>query len=91
MNPLSGRSTADARKALFEELLWEHRSLAEAHSKCQAIPEASIEALKAQIATLQAEKKQLLRDHQKALEAQKEISRELKDQAIRAGVRHARS
>ncbi|KAK1697779.1 hypothetical protein QYE76_014476 [Lolium multiflorum] len=46
-------STADARKALFEELLWEHRSLAEAHSKCQAIPEASIEALKAQIATLQ--------------------------------------
>ncbi|KAK1617924.1 hypothetical protein QYE76_023441 [Lolium multiflorum] len=82
-------STADARKALFEELLWEHRSLAEAHSKCQAIPEASIEALKAQIATLQAEKKQLIRDHQKALEAQKEISRELKDQAIQAGVRHA--
>ncbi|KAK1650894.1 hypothetical protein QYE76_068699 [Lolium multiflorum] len=82
-------STADARKALFEELLWEHRSLAEAHSQCQAIPEASIEALKAQIATLQAEKKQLIRDHQKALEAQKEISRELKDQAIQAGVRHA--
>ncbi|KAK1680635.1 hypothetical protein QYE76_041483 [Lolium multiflorum] len=82
-------STADARKALFEELLWEHRNLAEAHSKCQAIPEASIEALKAQVAALQAEKKQLIRDHQKALEAQKEISRELKDQAIQAGVRHA--
>ncbi|KAK1629372.1 hypothetical protein QYE76_003687 [Lolium multiflorum] len=82
-------STADARKALFEELLWEHRDLAEAHSKCQAIPEASIEALKAQVAALQAEKEQLIRDHQKALEAQKEISRELKDQAIQAGVRHA--
>ncbi|KAK1627280.1 hypothetical protein QYE76_001595 [Lolium multiflorum] len=82
-------STADARKALFEELLWEHRNLAEAHSKCQAIPEASIEALKAQVAALQAEKKQLIRDHQKALDAQKEISRELKDQAIQAGVRHA--
>ncbi|KAK1694288.1 hypothetical protein QYE76_010985 [Lolium multiflorum] len=82
-------STADARKALFEELLWEHRSLAEAHSKCQAVLEATIEALKAQVATLQAEKKQLIRDHQKALEAQKEISRELKDQAIQAGVRHA--
>ena len=27
--------TADARKALFEELLWEHRELAEAHDKCQ--------------------------------------------------------
>ncbi|KAK1686428.1 hypothetical protein QYE76_047276 [Lolium multiflorum] len=82
-------STADARKALFEELLWEHRDLAEAHSQCQAIPEASIEALKAQVAALQAEKEQLIRDHQKALEAQKEISRELKDQAIQAGVRHA--
>ncbi|KAK1646931.1 hypothetical protein QYE76_064736 [Lolium multiflorum] len=46
-------STADARKALFEELLWEHRSLAEAHSKCLAIPEASIEALKDQVAKLQ--------------------------------------
>ncbi|KAK1620197.1 hypothetical protein QYE76_025714 [Lolium multiflorum] len=76
-------------KALFEELLWEHRSLAEAHSKCQAIPEASIEALKAQVAALQVEKKQLIRDHQKALEAQKEISRELKDQAMQAGVRYA--
>ncbi|KAK1664860.1 hypothetical protein QYE76_053019 [Lolium multiflorum] len=83
-------STADARKALFEELLWEHRNLAEAHSKCQALPESSVEALKAQVAALQAEKKQLIRDHQKALDAQKEISRELKDQAIQAGVRHAK-
>ncbi|KAK1606553.1 hypothetical protein QYE76_030226 [Lolium multiflorum] len=82
-------STADARKALFEELLWEHRSLAEAHSKCLAIPEASIEALKDQVAKLQAEKEQLIRDHEKALDAQKEISRELKDQAMQAGVRHA--
>ncbi|KAK1684145.1 hypothetical protein QYE76_044993 [Lolium multiflorum] len=80
-------STADARKALFEELLWEHRSLAEAHSKCLAIPEASIEALKDQVAKLQAEKEQLIRDHQKALDAQKEISRELKEQAMQAGVR----
>nr|XP_051229265.1 uncharacterized protein LOC127347079 [Lolium perenne] len=51
-------------------------------------PEASLEALKAQVAALQAEKEQLIRDHQKALEAQKEISRELKDQAIQAGIRH---
>ncbi|KAK1605728.1 hypothetical protein QYE76_029401 [Lolium multiflorum] len=36
-------STADARKQLFEELLWEHRDLAEAHSHCQVVPEATIE------------------------------------------------
>ncbi|KAK1696013.1 hypothetical protein QYE76_012710 [Lolium multiflorum] len=78
-------STADARKALFEELLWEHRSLAEAHSKCQAIPEASIEALKAQIATLQA----AYPGSPEGPGGPEEISRELKDQAIQAGVRHA--
>jgi hypothetical protein len=73
------QSTADARKQLFEELLWEHRDLAEAHSHCQGlflsppasfyrnvsffdtytlfcltvVPEATIEALKAQVAKLQ--------------------------------------
>ncbi|KAK1680933.1 hypothetical protein QYE76_041781 [Lolium multiflorum] len=76
-------STADTRKALFEELLWEHRSLAEAHSKCQGF------------FTYQLFRKPPSRPskprlpHSKALEAQKEISRELKDQAIQAGVRHA--
>nr|XP_051190023.1 uncharacterized protein At4g04980-like [Lolium perenne] len=83
-------STADARKALFEELLWEHRSLAEAHSKCLAVPEASIEALKEQVAKLQAEKEQLIRDHQEALSAQQDISRKLKDQAMQAGARYAK-
>ncbi|KAK1609002.1 hypothetical protein QYE76_032675 [Lolium multiflorum] len=62
--------TLDTRKQLFEELLWEHRFLADAHSKCQA------------------EKEQLIRKHQEALDAQKEISRQLKDQAIQAGLRH---
>ncbi|KAK1609240.1 hypothetical protein QYE76_032913 [Lolium multiflorum] len=75
-------STADARKRLFEELLWEHRDLSEAHSKCQAIPEASIEALKTQLATLQAKKEELVREHRKALDAQETISRGLKDQLI---------
>ncbi|KAM0869227.1 hypothetical protein ACQ4PT_040822 [Festuca glaucescens] len=41
-------STLDTRKQLFEELLWEHRELSEAHSKCQALPAASVEALTAQ-------------------------------------------
>nr|XP_051230280.1 auxilin-related protein 2-like [Lolium perenne] len=52
-------STADARKQLFEELLWEHRYLAEAHSHCQAVPEATIEALKTQLAAAQEEKDRL--------------------------------
>ncbi|KAK1561615.1 hypothetical protein QYE76_037492 [Lolium multiflorum] len=41
------------RKTLFEELLWEHRELVEAHDKCQVIPEASIDALKEQLANAQ--------------------------------------
>ncbi|KAK1668424.1 hypothetical protein QYE76_056583 [Lolium multiflorum] len=64
-------STADARKQLFEELLWEHRDLAEAHSHCQVVPEATIEALKAQVTKLQGEKEQLLKEHNEALDAQK--------------------
>ncbi|KAK1698299.1 hypothetical protein QYE76_014996 [Lolium multiflorum] len=81
-------STADARKQLFEELLWEHRDLAEAHSHCQAVPEATIEALKAQVAKLQGEKEQLLKEHNEALEAQKTALGELKEQAIQAALRH---
>ncbi|KAK1618927.1 hypothetical protein QYE76_024444 [Lolium multiflorum] len=79
-------STADARKQLFEELLWEHRDLAEAHSHCQAVPEATIETLKAQIATLQGEKEQLIKEHREALEAQRTASRELKEQAMQAAL-----
>ncbi|KAK1602241.1 hypothetical protein QYE76_071963 [Lolium multiflorum] len=71
-------STADARKALFEELLWEHRNLAGAQQLSRKPP------LRPRLPH-----SKLIRDHQKALEAQKEISRELKDQAIQAGVRHA--
>ncbi|KAK1649114.1 hypothetical protein QYE76_066919 [Lolium multiflorum] len=78
-------STANTRKQLFEELLWEHRDLAEAHSHCQAVPEASIEALKTQLSELQGtvfSPEQMIRDHRKALDAQKVISGELKEQAI---------
>ena len=35
-----------------------------------------------------AEKEQLLQDHQKALDAQKTISRELKEQAMQAALQH---
>ncbi|KAK1607933.1 hypothetical protein QYE76_031606 [Lolium multiflorum] len=52
------------------------------------VPEASIEALKTQLSTLQAEKEQLIRDHRKALDAQEIVSRGLKDQVIQAGLRH---
>jgi hypothetical protein len=79
------------------------------------IPEASIEALKAQLSTLQGmtpfpvnlsfcvlpittlltspsrtlgEKEQLIQEHRKALDAQKAISRGLKDELIQFGLRH---
>ncbi|KAK1686670.1 hypothetical protein QYE76_047518 [Lolium multiflorum] len=83
--------TADARKALFEELLWEHRELAEAHDKCQVIPEASIEALKEQLAAAQREKDQLIRRHQEELSAQKTSYQELKSQLIQLGLDHAKA
>ncbi|KAK1617042.1 hypothetical protein QYE76_022559 [Lolium multiflorum] len=81
-------STADARKRLFEELLWEHRDLAEAHSHCQSVPEASIEALKTQLATLQAEKEQLIQSHRKALGAQEVISAQLKEKLVQTELWH---
>nr|XP_051196678.1 uncharacterized protein LOC127310013 [Lolium perenne] len=85
------RLTADARKVLFEELLWEHRDLAEAHDKCQVIPEASIEALKEQLAAAQREKEQLIRQHQEELGAQKTSYQELKAQLIQLGLDHAKA
>ncbi|KAK1631553.1 hypothetical protein QYE76_005868 [Lolium multiflorum] len=83
--------TADARKALFEELLWEHRELAEAHDKCQVIPEASIDALKEQLATAQREKDQLIRQHKEELSAHKTSYQELKSQLIQLGLDHAKA
>ncbi|KAM0931645.1 hypothetical protein ACQ4PT_000199 [Festuca glaucescens] len=82
-------STLDTRKQLFEELLWEHRELSEAHNKCQALPAASVEALTAQVAALKAEKEQLASEHRKALDAQEKISAELKDKLVQAELRHA--
>ncbi|KAK1611637.1 hypothetical protein QYE76_035310 [Lolium multiflorum] len=78
-------------RVLFEELLWEHRDLAEAHDKCQVIPEASIEALKEQLAAAQREKEQLIRQHQEELGAQKTSYQELKAQLIQLGLDHAKA
>ncbi|KAK1628151.1 hypothetical protein QYE76_002466 [Lolium multiflorum] len=82
--------TADARKTLFEELLWEHRELVEAHDKCQVLPEASIDALKEQLANAQLEKEQLIKQHQEELSAQKTSYQELKSQLIQLGLDHAK-
>ncbi|KAK1648179.1 hypothetical protein QYE76_065984 [Lolium multiflorum] len=82
--------TADARKTLFEELLWEHRELAEAHDKCQVIPEASLDALKEQLAAAQREKDQLIQQHQEELNAHKTSYQELKSQLIQLGLDHAK-
>ncbi|KAK1660775.1 hypothetical protein QYE76_048934 [Lolium multiflorum] len=84
-------TTADARKILFEELLWEHRDLAEAHSKCQAIPEASIEALKTQLAAAEEKKDQLSLQHKEELSAQETCYGELKRQYIQLGLDHAKA
>nr|XP_051229861.1 uncharacterized protein LOC127347739 [Lolium perenne] len=56
--------------------------------KREAIPEASIEALKIQLAALQGEKEQLIREHREALDAQETYSKELKDQLIQLGLKH---
>ncbi|KAK1665878.1 hypothetical protein QYE76_054037 [Lolium multiflorum] len=82
--------TADARKTLFEELLWEHRELVEAHDKCQVLPEASIDALKEQLANAQLEKEQLIKQHQEELSTQKTSYQELKSQLIQLGLDHAK-
>ncbi|KAK1603681.1 hypothetical protein QYE76_027354 [Lolium multiflorum] len=55
------------------------------------IPEASIEALKAQLATAQQEKDQLIRQHQEELSAQKTSYQELKGQLIQLGLDHAKA
>nr|XP_051202484.1 uncharacterized protein LOC127316106 [Lolium perenne] len=54
----------------------------------RSIPEASIEALKTQLRTLQDEKEQLIQEHRKALDTQKLVSSGLKDQLIQFGLRH---
>nr|XP_051221141.1 uncharacterized protein LOC127339314 [Lolium perenne] len=83
--------TLDSRKQLFEELMWEHRFLSEAHSKCQAaLPEAASEDLSAQLSVLKAEQERLALEHRKALDAQEKISSELKDKLVQAKLRHAR-
>ncbi|KAK1613868.1 hypothetical protein QYE76_019385 [Lolium multiflorum] len=82
-------NTFDTRKRLFEELLWEHRELSEAHSKCQAVPESTIKDLSDQLATLKAEKEQLAKEHQEALDAQRKVTAELKDKLMESEVRHS--
>ncbi|KAK1651642.1 hypothetical protein QYE76_069447 [Lolium multiflorum] len=79
-------TTADAQKILFEELLW---GISLRHTA--TIPEASIEALRTQLAAAQEEKDQLIRQHQEALSAQKTISKELKDQLIQLGLEHSKA
>ncbi|KAK1685934.1 hypothetical protein QYE76_046782 [Lolium multiflorum] len=68
--------TADARKVLFEELLWEHQELAEAHDKCQEekdqLTRQHQEELSTQRTSYQELKGQLIQlgfDHAAALKA----------------------
>ncbi|KAM0857521.1 hypothetical protein ACQ4PT_048426 [Festuca glaucescens] len=65
-------SMLDTRKQLFEELLWEHRELSEAHSKCQAEKEQLASTLGAQ-EKISAELKE------KLTQAELQHARELED------------
>ncbi|KAM0889398.1 hypothetical protein ACQ4PT_027716 [Festuca glaucescens] len=68
----------DSRKQLFEELLWEHRDLTEAHS-----------ALQLTHSQCRAEKEKLALQHWNELQAQKDETAKLKEELIQAGLRHA--
>ncbi|KAK1642843.1 hypothetical protein QYE76_060648 [Lolium multiflorum] len=61
------------------------------HTTSAKIPEASIEALKEQLAAAQREKDQLIRRHQEELSAQKTSYQELKSQLIQLGLDHAKA
>ncbi|KAK1665328.1 hypothetical protein QYE76_053487 [Lolium multiflorum] len=81
---------ASGNVVLFEELLWEHWYLSEAHRKCQAaLPETSSEDLSAQLSALKAEQERLVLEHRKALDAQEKTSVELKNALMQAELRHA--
>ncbi|KAK1687203.1 hypothetical protein QYE76_048051 [Lolium multiflorum] len=82
-------STLDSRKRLFKELLWEHRYLSEAHSKCQALPETSFEDLTAQLSALKGTE-QLILEHRKAIDAQVKTCADLKNVLMQAETRHVR-
>ncbi|KAM0903733.1 hypothetical protein ACQ4PT_018495 [Festuca glaucescens] len=68
----------DSRKRVFEELLWEHRDLAEAHS-----------ALQLAHSQCRAEKEKLALQHQQELKTQRDETAKLKDQLIQAGLQQA--
>ncbi|KAM0890878.1 hypothetical protein ACQ4PT_026770 [Festuca glaucescens] len=68
----------DSRKQVFEELLWEHRDLTEAHSTLQLTH-----------SQCRAEKEKLALQHQQELKAQRDETAKLKDQLIQAGLQQA--
>ncbi|KAM0920942.1 hypothetical protein ACQ4PT_007177 [Festuca glaucescens] len=68
----------DSRKRVFEELLWEHRDLTEAHSALQLTHNQC-----------RAEKEKLALQHQQELKAQRDETAKLKDQLIQAGLQQA--
>ncbi|KAM0863702.1 hypothetical protein ACQ4PT_044409 [Festuca glaucescens] len=68
----------DSRKQVFEELLWEHRDLTEAHSalqlthsQCRAalLESSQLDELISQVAALQVEKEKLALQHQNEVQA----------------------
>nr|XP_051212020.1 actin cytoskeleton-regulatory complex protein pan1-like [Lolium perenne] len=59
------------------------------HNVAVTVPEATVKALTDQLAALKAEKEQLAKEHQQALDAQRTRFSELKDKLMEAEVRHS--
>ncbi|KAK1613213.1 hypothetical protein QYE76_036886 [Lolium multiflorum] len=87
----------ESHKKLFEQLLWEHRGLSDAHaalqlthSQCRAaLPESSqLDELVSRVAVLQGEKEKLSLQHQNELQAQKNETTRLKEELIQLGLHH---
>ncbi|KAK1616392.1 hypothetical protein QYE76_021909 [Lolium multiflorum] len=65
--------------------------VARRHEQFDAIPEASLEALRTQLAAAKEEKDKLVRQHQEELDAQKTSYQKLKEQLIQLGLDHAKA
>ncbi|XP_071678496.1 uncharacterized protein [Lolium perenne] len=91
---VSGEDTGDRGDAFVSpaSLLPETSFPCDIYNFCSTvIPEASIDALKEQLATAQREKDELSRQHQEELNALKTSYQELKSQLIQLGLDHAKA
>ncbi|KAM0895907.1 hypothetical protein ACQ4PT_023559 [Festuca glaucescens] len=84
----------ESRKKLYEDLLWEHRELSNAHKALQIAHQAKpqdssqLEELVGRVATLQGEKETLSSQHLAELQKQREETARLKEELIQLKLQH---